>query len=82
VEVRPSSSHPDAAGRDQQQRQASSLVFDAVVVCNGHYVEPNLPEVAGAENFPGLQLHSHNYRLPGQFQGQAVLVVGASNSGG
>lgn len=29
----------------------------------------------------GVQLHSHNYRLPATFANQTVLVVGASNSG-
>jgi hypothetical protein len=32
-------------------------VFDALVVCNGHYSEPNLPEVPGADQWPGLQMH-------------------------
>lgn len=56
-------------------------VFDAVVVCNGHYSEPNLPDVPGADTWPGLQMHSHNYRVPEQFAGQVVVIVGASNSG-
>lgn len=32
--------------------------------------------------WPGLQLHSHNYRSPEGFAGQRVMVVGASFSGG
>lgn len=55
--------------------------FDAVVICNGHYSEPNLPDVPGADQWPGLQMHSHNYRTPEPFAGQTVVVVGASNSG-
>ncbi|KAI8476836.1 MAG: FAD/NAD(P)-binding domain-containing protein [Monoraphidium minutum] len=65
--------------------------FDALVVCNGHYSATNLPDVEGAAAFPGLQMHSHNYRRgwaggrdrwrPDQFAGQVVAVVGASNSG-
>jgi hypothetical protein len=39
--------------------------FDALCVCNGHYSATNLPEVAGADCFPGLQMHSHNYRSAG-----------------
>jgi cation diffusion facilitator CzcD-associated flavoprotein CzcO len=57
-------------------------VFDALVVANGHYSEPNLPDVPGAQHWPGLQMHSHNYRVPEAFEGQTVVVVGASNSGG
>ncbi len=47
----------------------------------GHYSEPNLPTVPGEATFPGLVMHSHNYRTPEPFAGQTVLVVGASNSG-
>jgi len=42
----------------------------------------SLAQVPGTSDWPGLQLHSHNYRGPNQFQGMAkVLVVGASFSG-
>ena len=34
------------------------------------------------ESFPGLQMHCHNYRHAELFQGNRVLVVGASFSGG
>ena len=44
--------------------------YNAVVVCNGHYSEPNLPDIAGMDAFPGLQIHSHNYRAPQQFKDQ------------
>lgn len=40
-------------GCGQQQQQ----VFDAVVVCSGQYSDPNLPEVPGADSWPGLQMH-------------------------
>eukprot|EP00879_Flechtneria_rotunda_P011205 GHRR01011703.1.p1 GENE.GHRR01011703.1~~GHRR01011703.1.p1 ORF type:complete len:302 (+),score=95.18 GHRR01011703.1:176-1081(+) len=63
------------------QTQPHTQEFDAVVVANGHYNEPNLPVVEGADSWSGLQLHSHNYRIPEQFAGQTVVVVGASNSG-
>ena len=57
--------------------------FNAVVICNGHYSEPNLPEplARDAVSFPGLKLHSHNYRDAEPFKDMRVLVVGASNSG-
>lgn len=51
------------------------------MVCNGHYSAVNNPEVPGAVSFPGLLMHSHNYRGPEPFAGQTVVVVGASNSG-
>jgi len=55
--------------------------FDAVLVCNGHYSEPHLPAIPGAADFPGLLMHSHNYRTAERFKGQQVAVVGASFSG-
>lgn len=58
-----------------------SKLFDAVVVCNGHYSRPRLPQLPGQDGFPGLQMHSHNYRRPDGFAGQTVLLVGASSSG-
>lgn len=39
-------------------------------------------QVAGMSDWPGLQVHSHNYRDPKVFTGMNVLVVGASFSGG
>lgn len=50
--------------------QTSTLVYDAVVVCNGHFSEPRVPEFEGQGIFPGRQLHSHNYRVPEPFAGQ------------
>ena len=60
-------------------------VFDAVVVCNGHYSEPRVPRFPGAETWPGTQMHSHNYREPEgrafSFRGKRVVVLGAAASG-
>jgi len=53
------------------------------VICNGHYSEPHLPDLAykAVLSFSGMKLHSHNYRDPELFRGMTVLVIGASNSG-
>ena len=61
--------------------EQSDYEFDAVVVCVGNYHQPNLPNVKGIDDFPGLQMHAHNYRDPAMFAGQVVIVVGASFSG-
>ena len=58
-----------------------SCEFDAVLVCVGNYHQPNLPEVKGMDDFPGLQMHAHNYRRSSMFAGMRVIVVGASFSG-
>ncbi|GAA0175438.1 oxygenase [Lithospermum erythrorhizon] len=55
-------------------------VFDAVVVCNGHYTEPRIADIPGIHSWPGKQIHSHNYRSPEAFQGQVVVLIGSANS--
>lgn len=74
-------STPALPSNSQQHDHMHSEVFDAVLVANGHYTEPHLPDIPGAAAFPGLLLHSHNYRRPERFKGQHVAVVGASYSG-
>uniref|UniRef100_A0A452GSW3 Flavin-containing monooxygenase n=1 Tax=Gopherus agassizii TaxID=38772 RepID=A0A452GSW3_9SAUR len=62
-----------------------SAVFDAVMVCSGHYAEPHLPldSFPGIENhFRGQYLHSWEYKDSASFQGKRVLVLGVGNSGG
>ncbi|XP_023643446.1 putative flavin-containing monooxygenase FMO GS-OX-like 10 isoform X2 [Capsella rubella] len=48
----------------------SDEIYDAVVVCNGHYTEPRHALIPGIESWPGKQIHSHNYRVPDQFRDQ------------
>ncbi|NWT02401.1 FMO4 monooxygenase, partial [Mionectes macconnelli] len=62
-----------------------SHVFDAVMVCTGHYQEPYLP----LDSFPGIgtrfkgqYLHSQEYKDVEAFRGKRVLVVGIGNTGG
>ncbi|KAK4794797.1 hypothetical protein SAY86_012791 [Trapa natans] len=55
-------------------------VFDAVVVCNGHYTEPRPAEIPGISTWPGKQIHSHNYRTPEPFKGQIVVLIGSEAS--
>lgn len=49
------------------------MTYDAVVVCNGHYAEPNLPSVGGMDVYPGVQLHSHNYRENSSYKGKVCM---------
>ena len=69
--------HDDSSSGQQEQEQ----VFDAVVSCIGNYHEPNLPDVAGMDDFPGFQMHAHNYRTNAMFASKRVIVVGSSVSG-
>ena len=70
-----------AATANPTQAAASQLHFDAVVICVGNYHQPNLPDVTGIDDFPGLQMHAHNFRHSSTFAGMRVIVVGASFSG-
>jgi thioredoxin reductase len=56
--------------------------YTDVVVANGHHWDPRWPEpsYAGAETFPGQQLHAHYYRTPEALAGKRVLVLGIGNS--
>ncbi|ESQ29139.1 hypothetical protein EUTSA_v10023450mg [Eutrema salsugineum] len=56
-------------------------IFDNVVVCSGHYTEPNVARVPGVKSWPGKQIHSHNYRVPGPFKNEVVVVIGNFASG-
>ena len=57
----------------------SSFGFDGVVVASGHQSIPRHP--SGVEEFKGEYIHSHTYRVPEQFTGKRVLVIGPGNSG-
>jgi cation diffusion facilitator CzcD-associated flavoprotein CzcO len=54
----------------------------AVVVATGIVSNPYVADVPGRERFRGRVMHSVDYRRPGSFRGQRVLVVGAGNSAG
>ncbi|XP_039029375.1 flavin-containing monooxygenase FMO GS-OX-like 4 [Hibiscus syriacus] len=55
-------------------------IYDAVVVCNGHYTQPCVAEIPGINSWPGKQMHSHNYRTPEPFRDQVVILIGSSSS--
>ncbi|XP_006147860.1 dimethylaniline monooxygenase [N-oxide-forming] 3 isoform X3 [Tupaia chinensis] len=67
----------------EKDGKKESAIFDAVMICSGHHVYPNLPK----ESFPGLKqfkgkiFHSRDYKDPGTFKGKRVLVIGLGNSG-
>ncbi|XP_029843021.2 flavin-containing monooxygenase 5 [Ixodes scapularis] len=55
--------------------------FDAVMVCVGHHVFPNVPKFRGQEKFKGRITHTHSIKVPDQFKDRRVAVVGIGNSG-
>ena len=54
---------------------------DHVVVATGGFQRPRIPGFASALDPRILQLHSSQYRNPGQLHEGPVLIVGAGNSG-
>ncbi|KAJ3271246.1 Flavin-containing monooxygenase FMO GS-OX1 [Terramyces sp. JEL0728] len=52
--------------------------YDYVIVANGHYAVPKIPNTPGLSSFKGTIMHSQEYRNP---IGGKVLVVGGSYSG-
>ncbi|XP_053103230.1 flavin-containing monooxygenase 3 [Hemicordylus capensis] len=80
--------HPDfpATGQweivTEKDGRVESHVFDAVMICSGHHVYPNMPinSFPGLEKFKGSFLHSREYKGPEKFKGKKVLVIGLGNS--
>jgi putative flavoprotein involved in K+ transport len=58
-----------------------SHTADNVVVASGAYHTPRVPDFADGLDPAIRQLHSSDYRNPGQLTDGEVLVVGAGNSG-
>ena len=54
---------------------------DSVVIATGPYHTPRIPSFAPELDDDIVQLHSSEYRNPGQLQPGDTLVVGAGNSG-
>jgi putative flavoprotein involved in K+ transport len=52
-----------------------------VVVAMAKYQAPHLPRFAGELDAATVQIHSVDYRNPGQLRRGGVLIVGAGNSG-
>jgi len=59
---------------------STPLHYDAVMIATGHYNTPYIPSLPGLSTFPGTIVHSRNFRLPQEFTGKKVLLVGNSVS--
>lgn len=71
---------PDEAGFSVET-SAGTLRADQVVVASGGYHTPIVPRWAERLSADIVQLHSEQYRHPGQLPEGAVLVVGCGQSG-
>ncbi|XP_078012626.1 dimethylaniline monooxygenase [N-oxide-forming] 4-like isoform X2 [Phascolarctos cinereus] len=68
----------------ETEGKRDTAVFDAIMICTGHYLNPHLPleSFPGINKFQGQILHSQEYRSPEGFQGKRVIVIGLGNTGG
>ncbi len=82
VKVSPGGTQWAVTVRPVDGGEPETLVYDHVIVANGHHWNPRWPEPAfpGSEDYPGLQLHAHHYRTPDALVGKRVLVLGIGNS--
>ncbi|XP_026201345.1 dimethylaniline monooxygenase [N-oxide-forming] 2-like [Anabas testudineus] len=57
-------------------------IFDAVLVCSGHFTHPDLPlsDFPGYETFTGRCFHSWEYKDADACKGKRVVVVGIGSS--
>ena len=58
-------------------------LFDAVVVCNGHFTAQYIPEIRGLDTTRIPWFHGRSYRTPDRamFDGKLILIVGQGASG-
>ncbi|KAL1427559.1 hypothetical protein MTO96_017261 [Rhipicephalus appendiculatus] len=72
----------DVLVRDLETNTDHTETFDAVAVCVGHHVYPNVPRFKGQEKFRGRIVHTHSLKNADSFRNHRVAVVGIGNSGG
>ncbi|XP_060597998.1 trimethylamine monooxygenase-like [Ruditapes philippinarum] len=66
---------------DYNTGETKEEIFSHVIVANGIYSAPNLPDFPGLNDFQGRILHSHDFRDAREFSQKKVLIVGAGYSG-
>ena len=55
-----------------ETNQHESFTFDFIIIANGHYSVPYIPEEFEKSPFQGEVIHSHFYRRPEDFVGKHV----------
>ncbi|CAI2366805.1 unnamed protein product [Moneuplotes crassus] len=63
----------------KEESEVVEEYFDYVMVCNGHFSTPKIPDFKGKDNFKGFQMHMHELRKmePEDFDDKNVLIVGS-----
>ncbi|MFG2987545.1 flavin-containing monooxygenase [Streptomyces sp. NPDC048258] len=70
----------DGSGFTVELEDGGQLAARAMVAASGSFGCPHRPALQGVESFTGRVLHAADYRDPGLFAGQRVVVDGAGNS--
>ncbi|XP_036377170.1 flavin-containing monooxygenase 5-like [Megalops cyprinoides] len=86
VKERPDFSHSGQWEVETESREGDRErhIFDAVMVCTGHYTQPHLPlrDFPGIDTFTGRYFHSWEYQCTRGLEGKRIVVIGIGNSGG
>ncbi|KAF9641320.1 Flavin-containing monooxygenase FMO [Lasiodiplodia theobromae] len=68
----------------KNDEKGETLDFDALVVANGHYHAPRVPDIPGLiewkARYPTRVQHSKSYRVPEAYKGKNVLLIGSGTS--
>uniref|UniRef100_A0A3P8PP10 Flavin-containing monooxygenase n=1 Tax=Astatotilapia calliptera TaxID=8154 RepID=A0A3P8PP10_ASTCA len=69
---------------ESREGQRETRVFDAVMVCTGHFTQPHLPlrDFPGIESFRAKYFHNWEYCSAEGLEEKRVVVIGIGNSGG
>ena len=66
--------------RNKKNNTYENNYFDKVIVANGHFSVPFVPEYEGMDSFPGRIMHSHDFRDAEEFRDKNVVILGSSYS--
>ncbi len=66
--------------RNKKNNTYENNYFDKVIVANGHFSVPYVPEYEGMDSFPGRIMHSHDFRDAEEFRDKNVVILGSSYS--
>lgn len=80
VEYDSSSEQFSVTSHNLETDQETTEMFDHVIVANGHFSTPNVPQFEGFDNFNGRIMHAHDFRDAVEFKGKRVLIIGTSYS--
>lgn len=71
--------------RDLETSEEQESEFDALIVANGHFIVPFIPDIPGIREWNAKHVgrinHSKYYRRPEDYKGLKTIVVGNSASG-